>query len=233
MESLLVKKGKKIKNSVIVLGIILFILIIIDVLPFWFMWAGNNAPDYPSQLKLQKKAVETSILRFQKIYTINNVLPLLVLSEDYTTAIDYYRELEILNGADNFNTKLIIYALINTGNYNEALSYAYLINDKSKMAQIYLRMQDYHKAEVLINELMSKNSISVSTYLYKAELEYAKGNIKEASIYADKVLSMSPTYYDVLYLKSKICKKQNNKTDAKRYFYQAKYLEEKRKDMYK
>lgn len=227
------KITKRTKNVIIISLVIVVIFIILDVLPFWFMWAGITAPVFSDQMALQKKAVKVSVFRFQKIYTINNILPMFVLSGDYDEAIKCYKELELLDGADNFNTRLVIYALINKGEYIEALSYAQLINDKSKMAQIYIKLGDYPKANILINELLSEKNVDISTYAYKAELAYAQGKIEEAGKYADIVLNKSSAYLDILYLKSKICKKQGKDVDARKYFNQAKYIEDMRKSLYR
>lgn len=227
------KITKRAKYIIIISSVLSLFFIILNILPFWLMWAGITAPEYKNQLSLQKMAVQTSVFRYQKIYTRNNLLPTLVLSGDYDTAIKYYKELEILNGADNFNTKLVIYSYINIGDYNEALNYASLIKDKSKMAQIYIKMEDYPKAAILVDELMTRKPVAISTYAYKSELEYVQGNIESAEIYANKVLAVSPAYLDVLYLKAKICKRQGKDDDARKYFNQAKYIDDKRKSLYR
>ena len=101
------------------------------------------------------------------------------------------------------------------------------------MAQIYIKLGDYPKAKILVNELLSAKHVDISTYAYKAELAYAEGNIGEANKYADIVMGKSSAYLDILYLKSKICKKQGKDAEAKRYFNQAQYIEDKRKSIYR
>ncbi len=225
-------KTIKVKSIIIGLFISMAIFVVIDIIPFVLLWAGLSAHGISEQGTLQKWAVKTSVFKFQKIYTRNSILPLLVLTGDYVDAIRYFNELEALDGADNLNTRLAIYAYIQTGDYNTALSYANLIDDKNRIAQIYIKLKDYAKAGIIVENLLRENPVKVSTYLYKSEILFNDGKYGEAENYVNKALKMSPTYIDALYLKSKILNKIGKGTDAKRCFSQAKYLESQRKSFY-
>ena len=219
------EKTIRLKSIVVGLLVALITFIIVDVTPFLFLWAGLSSQRYDTQLALQKWAVKTSVFRFQKVYTRNSILPLLVLSGDYTTAISYFDDLEALGSADNFNTKLAIFSYIKIGEFDKALSYAILINDKSRMAQIYIKQKDYAKANIMVESLMLDNPVKISTYVYKSEMLYDGGKYNEANSYIDKALNISPTYIDALYLKSRIMGKLGNSVESKKCFNQAKYLD--------
>lgn len=225
-------KNVKIKSIVIGLCITLAVFVVIDIIPFVLLWAGLSAQGVSEQITLQKWAVKTSVFKFQKIYTRNSILPLLVLTGDYVDAIHYFNELEYLDGADNLNTSLAIYSYIQSGDYNTALTYAHLIDDKSRTAQIYLKLKDYKKAKIIVDKLLRENPVKISTYLYKSEILFYEGKYADAENYVNKALHMSPAYIDALYLKSRILNKVGRSVDAKRCFSQAKYLESQRKSYY-
>ena len=225
-------KTIKVKTIVTGLFIAMAVFVIVDIIPFIFLWAGLSARGTFEQITLQKWAVKTSVFKFQKIYTRNSVLPLLVLTGDYVDAIHYFRELELLDGADNLNTRLAIYSYIQTGDYRSALQYAHLIDDKSRAAQIYIKLKDFKKAAILVESLLRENPVKISTYLYKSELLFNEGRYGDAETYVNKALGISPTYVDALYLKSRILNKTGRGAEAKRCFNQAKYLESKRKSIY-
>ena len=225
-------KNVKVKSVVIGLCIAFAIFVVVDIIPFVLLWAGLSAQGISEQVTLQRWAVKTSVFKFQKIYTRNSILPLLVLTGDYVDAIHYFNELEYLDGADNFNTRLAIYSYIQTGDYSTALSYAHLIDDRSRAAQIYIKLKDYKKAKIIVDKLLRENPVKISTYLYKSEILFYEGKYGDAENYVNKVLQMSPTYIDALYLKSRILNKVGRGADAKRCFSQAKYLESKKKSYY-
>ena len=194
----------KVKSIIITIFVVVCVFVLIDIIPFLFMWVGLSANEPSNQISLQKMAVKTSVLRFQKIYTINNVLPLLVLSGDHVTAIKYFNELETLDGADSLNTKLVIYSYIQTGDLQNALKYAKLIGDRKRLAQIFILLKDYDKAENIVDGLLMDKSVMASTYLYKSELLYNEGKYDEANHYVDNALNLSPNFIDGLYLKSRV-----------------------------
>lgn len=227
------EKTIKIKSIIGGLLIALCILIVLDVIPFLFIWTGVLAKNSSDEITLQKWAVKTSVFRFQKIYTRNNLLPQLVLTGDYVTAINYFKELEDLDGADSLNTRLAIYSYIKTGDYDNALMYASLINDRTRLAQIYIQIKDYVKANIVLESLLKEDSAKASTYLYKGEVLLHEGKYQEANNFADKALEKAPNYIDALYLKSKVCTKLGRVAESKKYFSQAKYLESKREEYYK
>jgi len=219
------EKTIKVKSILKGLLIAFCIFILVDIIPFVILWIADSATSTANQIAIQKWAVKTSVFNFQKVYTRNSILPLLVLSEDYGTAIEYYKELEDLQGTDNLNTELIIYSYIRTGDYDNALMYASLINDKSRMAQIYLIKKDYEKADIVTKDLLSEKSIKASSYLYKSEILYHNGDYQQAYDYVDKALNLSPNFVDALYLKARICNNMGKSAEAKKYYSMAKYLD--------
>lgn len=226
------EKTIKIKSIVITVLIFICVFLILDVVPFIFLWAGMSAKGVPNQIELQKWAVKTSVFKFQKIYTRNSILPLLVLSGDHDTAINYFNDLEKLGGADSLNTKLVTYSYIQSGDYENALRYANMINDRSRMVQVYIKLKNYAKANNVVDSLLMEKDIKSSTYLYKSELLYNEGKYVEANNYIDKALKSSSSYIDGLYMKSKILTKLGRTAEANKYFNIAKYAEAKRKEIY-
>lgn len=226
-------KNLKIKSMLAILGIFVLIFVLFNILPFLYLWAGLSAKDYQTQVKLQKGAVQMSVFNFQKVYTRNSVLPILVLTGDYNTAVEYFEDLEELDSIDTLNTKLAIFSYIKIGEFHKALSYAILVKDDSRVAQIYLKLKDYQKANFVVNELLKKKPPNISTYEYKAELLLEENKLKDADMYVDKALEISPTYINALYLKSRICKRLNKSEDSKKYLAKAQYYDNMKKDLSK
>ena len=225
-------KTVKVKSIIITIFLIVLFFVLIDIIPFVFLWVGLSAKSPSNQISLQKWAVKTSVLRFQKIYTINSVLPILVLSGDHVTAIKYFENLELLDGADSINTRLIIYSFIQTGDFDNALKYAQLIGDKKHIAQIYIKKKDYKMAANVVDGMLLDENVKPAAYLYKSELLYNDCRYSEANNYVDKALKLSPSYIDGLYMKSKILAKFGNASESKKYFSKAKYLESVRTEIY-
>lgn len=226
-------KFSKIKSKIFPLVIVFVFFVVLAVLPFLFLWAGFWAKDVQCRISLQKKSVQTSVFVFQKVYTRNSILPLLVLTGDYSTAIKYFEQLEKLGAMNTSNASIAVYSYMKMKDYDNALKYAEIINDKSRLVQIYLIKKEYAKAGNIIDELMSKDSVKVSTYYYKSELLNQEGKTDDALYYVQKALSISPAYVDALYLKSALLAKTGRIKESNEILSKAKHLESYRENIYK
>lgn len=216
----------KCKYTLISGFIILFIIVfLLDTLPFLFLWLSALTSDVEESVNLGKRAVNTSVFKFQKIYAMNYTMSGLVLSKDYVTALEYFNKLEEYGVVDDMTVRLAIYAFIKTGNYDAANFYAFQINDKFKIAQIAIITKDYVRAKRYVDELMKSQKVNALTYLFKSQLLSSENRWIEAEKYVDIALTKSPSFVDALYEKAKICLKLGKQAEYKKYHSQAKLLE--------
>jgi tetratricopeptide (TPR) repeat protein len=110
-------------------------------LPFALVWIFPKDFGLKSQC-MAKFAIKISIFREQKIYTLNNAISQLILSKNYLEAIDYIKELEKLNAEGTVHKYLAAYAYMNLGQYDEALKYAILSNNKKIEKKILNKMRE-------------------------------------------------------------------------------------------
>lgn len=208
----------------IIAGILMFLY----VLPFLYIWASFGESENQNKLDLMKKSVTFSIFKFQKIYTMNSALASLVLTKDYYTVIGYYKELEKLDAVDEGNTYLAVYSYIQTGEYDNALKYSQLFGNKGQQAQIYIKMKDFKKAKILVNEMLNQTPVKPKVYRYKAEIEMGENKWKEANLSIDKALKYSPNSMEALQDKVRISKHLGYKEEYKKNLNKLKLLELKR-----
>lgn len=220
-----------ISSVLIAIGVFLFIWI----LPFLFIWLsfGVNLSNVES-LPYLKKAVQYSIFRTQKLYTLETIIPTLLVLEKDNEAISYYESYEKLKPTDNdLDTKatktLVTYAFINTKNYDKALTLAKETNNLYQQAKIYIAIDDLDNAKNTVEKIFSTRTKSKLPYLYVAQIQLKEGYPNSAHNSIDKLLKINPKHVDALETKAKIFETQGNKTQAEIYYLKAKQIRDERR----
>ena len=200
-----------ISSVLIAIGVFLFIWI----LPFLFIWLsfGVNLSNVES-LPYLKKAVQYSIFRTQKLYTLETIIPTLLVLEKDKEAISYYESYEKLKPTDNdIDTKatktLVTYAFINTKNYDKALTLAKETNNLYQQAKIYIAIEDLDNAKNTVEKIFSTRTKSKLPYLYVAQIQLKEGYPKSANTSIDKLLLVNPQHTEALETKAEILKELN------------------------
>ena len=222
------KKDSKIAVFISGCMILSGILMFLYILPFLYIWASFCETETQDKLDSMKKSVNTSIFEFQKVYTMNSALASLVLTKDYYTVIAYYKDLEKLGAVDEGNTYLAVYSYIQTGEYNNALKYAQMFGNKGQLAQIYIKIKDFKKAKILVNEMLNQKPVKTRVYRYKAEIEMGENNWKEAYNSINKALKFAPNSVEALQDKVRISKHLGYKNEYKKSLNKLKLIELKR-----
>ena len=220
-----------ISSILIAIGVFLFVWI----LPFLFIWLsfGVNLSNVES-LPYLRKAVKYSIFRTQKLYTLESIIPTLLVLEKDKEAISYYGIYEKLNPTDDdLDTKatktLVTYAYIRTKNYDKALEISKETNNLYQQAKIYVEINDLDKAKETVEKIFSTKTQSKLPYLYVAQIQLKEGYPNSAHNSIDKLLKVKPTHIDALKTKAKIFEAQGNKTQAEIYYLKAKQIKDGRK----
>ena len=220
-----------ISSVFVAIGIFCFVWI----LPFLFIWLsfGNNLSNVES-LPYLKKAVKYSIFRAQKLYTLETIIPTLLVLEKDKEAISYYESYKKLNPApDDFNVKatktLVTYAYIRTKNYDKALEIAKETNNLYQQAKIYIAINEIEKAKETVEKIFSTKTQSKLPYLYVAQIQLKEGHPNSAHNSIDKLLEVNKKNTDALETKAKIFESQGNKTQAEIHYLKAKQIKDERK----
>ncbi len=219
-----------ISSVLIAIGIFLFIWI----LPFLFIWLsfGINLSNVES-LPYLKKAVKYSIFRTQKLYTLETIIPTLIVLEKDKEAISYYEIYENLNpDTEDLDAKatktLVTYAYINTKDYDKALTIAKSTNNLYQQAKIYIATNDLDNAKETVEKIFSTKTKSKQPYLYVAQIQLKEGYPNSAHNSIDKLLKVNPKNTDALETKAKIFETQGNKIQAEIYYLKAKQIKDER-----
>lgn len=224
------KKDSKIAIVISSIMILCAVLLFVWVLPFIFVWIAYGDEEN-CQTDYLKKAVKYSIFPVQKAYTIESIMPSLILSGNFEDAIKYYEEYKKTNTDSiikNAITRLAGYAYLHSERYADALEIAKELNDKTFLAQIYIKIGDIDTAKVLVNELLKENPEKTMNYRYLAEVQMGENKWKEAEISINKVLRFAPNNLDVLKDKVEISKQLGKTTEYKKYSKRVKEIEYKR-----
>ena len=220
-----------ISSVLIAIGIFLFIW----VLPFLFVWLsfGVNISNVES-LPYLKKAVKYSIFRTQKLYTLERIIPPLIILEKNKEAISYYEIYEKLNPnnedfATNATKTLVTYAYIRTKDYDKALTIAKSTNNLYQQAKIYIATNDLDNAKETVEKIFSTKTKSKRPYLYVAQIQLKEGHLKSAHNSIDKLLKIKPQHTEALETKAKIFEAQGNKVQAEIHYLKAKQIKDERR----
>lgn len=224
------KKDSKIAAVISSIMILFAVLLFIRALPYIYVWIAYGA-EKNVQTEYLEKAVKYSVFPDQKAYTIEAIMPSLVLSGNFEDAIKYYEEYKKTNTDSiikNAITHLAGYAYLHSERYADALEIAKELNDKTFLAQIYMKIGDVNTAKVLVNELVKENPEKVMNYRYLAEVQMGENKWKEAEISINKVLEFAPNNLDVLKDKVEISKQLGKTKEYKIYSKKVKEIEYKR-----
>ena len=215
-------------SSVLVgLGVLLFIW----VLPLIFTWlAFSSSIEYrANEISYFKKAINCSIFKWQKIYSIENIIPSLLVSEQYDEVIKYYEQMEKYNIETNIAKTLSTYAYIETGKYDKALQLAKETNSLYQQARIYVDTKDLDNAKKTVEKIFSTKKNAPNAYLYIAEIQLLEGHPKSALQSIDKLLAINPKHVEALEVKAKIYESLGQKIKAEVHHLKAKQIKDERK----
>ena len=219
-----------ISSTLIAIGAFLFVWI----LPFLFIWLsfGVNLSNVES-LPYLRKAVQYSIFRTQKLYTLETIIPTLLVLDKNEEAISYYEAYEKLNPSDeDIDSKatktLATYAYIRTKNYDKALEIAKETNNLYQQAKIYIAIDELDKAKETVEKIFSTRTPSKLPYLYVAQIQLKEGYPNSAHNSIDKLLKVNPKNTDALETKARIFEAQGNKTQAEIHYLKAKQIKDER-----
>ncbi len=225
------KKDSKVAITISSILITFAILLFIWILPFLYVWISFEIPDKNTQINYLKKAVKYSIFPVQKVYTIESIMPSLVLTGQYEQAIKYYIEYEKSDTNSLIRDAikhLAAYAYLHTDNYAEALKIAKETNNKTLQAQVYIKIRDFETAKTIVNELLKENPERLMNYRYVAEIQMGENKWKEAEVSINKVINFAPNNIEVLKDKAEISKQLGKTNDYKKYSKKIKEIEYKR-----
>lgn len=225
------KKDSKIAIILSSILIAFAILLFIWILPFLYVWIAFGTSDKNSETDYLKKAVKFSIFQTQKIYTIESIMPSLLLTGQYEQVIKYYLEYKKINthsAAKNAIKHLAAYAYLHSENYAEALEIGKETNSKIIQTQVYIKIRDFETAKVLVNEMFKEKPENLMNYRYVAEIQMGENKWKDAEISINKVLSFAPNNLDVLKDKAEISKQLGKTNDYNKYSKKIKEIEYKR-----
>ncbi len=220
-----------ISSVFVAIGIFFFIWI----LPFLFIWMsfGTELSNSDS-LPYLRKAVKYSMFKAQKLYTIESIIPTLLVLGNNKEAISYYEIYEKLEPHnDDIEVKatktLITYAYINTKDYNKALTLAKETNNLYQQAKIYIATNDLDKAKETVEKIFSTKTKSKLPYLYIAQIQLKEGYPQSAIESIDKLLNINPQHIEALEVKAKIYEALGKKTQAEIHYLKAKQIKDERK----
>ena len=220
-----------ISSIMIFIGLFLFVWI----LPFLFVWLsfGTELSNEESLPYLQK-AVKYSIFKPQKLYTLETIIPTLLVLDKNKEAISYYEIYEKQHpDNDNLNTKatktLVTYAYIKTNNYDKALTIAKDTNNLYQQAKIYIATNNLDMAKKTVEEIFSTKTKSKLPYLYVAQIQLKEGYPKSANTSIDKLLLVNPQHTEALETKAEILKALGLTDEYNKYVRKIEKLKKERK----
>ncbi|MBQ8668830.1 hypothetical protein IJ472_03540 [bacterium] len=220
-----------ISSIMIFIGLFLFVWI----LPFLFVWLsfGTELSNEESLPYLQK-AVKYSIFKPQKLYTLETIIPTLLVLDKNKEAISYYEIYEKQHpDNDNLNTKatktLVTYAYIKTNNYDKALRIAKDTNNLYQQAKIYIATNNLDMAKKTVEEIFSTKTKSKLPYLYVAQIQLKEGYPKSANTSIDKLLLVNPQHTEALETKAEILKALGLTDEYNKYVRKIEKLKKERK----
>ncbi len=206
--------------NILSIGLILCgIYIFLFIHPFIYSYIGiiEQGKTNTRNIKWDKLAVQYSIFKPQKKFTINSAIPGLILNKEYDTAINYFKQLENLGLANDKNYYLASFAYEQTKDYENALKYAKKSNDKLRETRVYIKMKDFDNAQKLVDDLSKEKPLKPRIYLYQAELYMGQNKWKEANITIDKFLKINPKSVEALQDKARISRRLGNLKAYRKY----------------
>lgn len=224
-------KDSKIASIISSMMILFAIVLFIWILPFIYVWVAFSSPDMENQTTSLRKAVKFSVFPVQKVYTIESIIPSLILSSNYDEAIKNYEEYKKTNTNSpikNRIKRLAGYAYLHSDKYAEALEIAKELDDKQFLTQIYIKIGNIDTAKVLVQELLKEQPEKIMNYRYLAEIKMSENNWHEADILINKVLKATPNNLEVLKDKTEIAKQLGKTSEYKTYSKRIKEIEYKR-----
>lgn len=197
--------------TLIILGIFVFLFIH----PFIYSYIGiiEQGKTNIRNTKWDKLAVKYSIFKKQKKFTINAAMPSLILSKEYSTAVEYLKKLEDMDIATARNYYFASYASEQLKDYNKALEYAKKSNDQFREAKVYIKMKNFNNAQNVLDNLAKEKPVKPRVYLYDAELKMAQNKWPEANTSINKFLKINPNSKEALQDKAEISKQLGNMKD--------------------
>lgn len=218
-----------ISSVLVAVGVLLFLWI----LPLIFTWLAYGGYDRQEEISYLKKAIACSIFKWQKLYTLENILPSLLLAEKYDEAIMYFERMEKDNIETSASKFLVINAYIKQKKYDKALQLAKEIDDQYKLARIYIETNDLANAKKAVEKIFSTKKKAPNAYLYVAEIQLKEGHPKSALQSIDKLLAINPKHIEAIEVKAKIYEALGQKTNAEAYYLKAKQRKDEFRQKYK
>ena len=131
-------------TSMILVGLVVFLLIC----PYLYIYIGiaNDDTSIEDEIHWSKKAINSSIFKFQKEYTIDYTIGPLMLIKDYGTALDYINDLEDFGGLKKHHLYYASICCIHQGMYDKALEYAKRSKNKILQLKIYINLKKFFKS---------------------------------------------------------------------------------------
>lgn len=227
------------KNKVIIIFSIIITVVLLlcyYALPFVLVEVAYAQPNRRISSKYFEKAVSYSHFRHQKVYTIEAIMPNLILAQRYDVAIEYYKQYKAASGGKSFMsptiTLMAAQAYFQKGDNNTALKLGEEINNEFFIAKVCVKTKNYKRAMEISQNILKSNRPEVRkelAYLYIGQIQMSEGEWKEANKSIDKVLHVTPENIEALNCKIQIAKKLGNNSDYNKYSAQLKQVEEKRK----
>lgn len=231
------KTDSKIAIGISSILVAIAIFLFIWSLPLIYSWIALSSPFSNSeqnnkkhtQSEYFKKAVKYSVFKWQKIYTIENLIPTLLLSNEYNEVIKYYEQMEKANIETNIAKSLSTFAYIKVGKYDKALQLAKETNNLYQQAKIYIATNNLDMAKKTVEEIFSTKTKSKLPYLYVAQIQLKEGYPKSANTSIDKLLLVNPQHTEALETKAEILKALGLTNEYNKYVRKIEKLKKERK----
>ncbi len=223
------EKGNKIATGISAVLIILAIALFVLGLPYILVMAASTTqPHSIEETNYLKNAVKFSILKNQKIYAIDYLLPSLTAQMKYDEAISYYEKYKNYNLTKASKT-IITFAYLQKGEYEKALTLAEENNSLYFKAQAYIKLNRLDEAKKTVEEIFSTKTTSKQPYLYVAQIQLKEGNLKSANESIDKLLSVNSQHLEALETKTEILKALGKTKEYEEYTQKANKIKQDRK----
>lgn len=217
------KTDNKIATGISIGLICLSVILFIFGLPYVLVLGSYSTKPYSAEeVDYLKKAVNCSLLKSQKLYTLNHIIPSLMAQNKVDETIAYFEKYEnIYPKTDNLDTRatktLVAMAYIEKGQYEKALILAESTNNLYQKANIYIKTNKLDAAKKTVEEIFSTKTKSKIPYLYVAQIQLKEGHLKSANESIDKLLTTSPQHLEALKTKAEILKALGKTTEYQKY----------------
>ncbi|MCM1338530.1 MAG: hypothetical protein NC191_02535 [Muribaculaceae bacterium] len=212
---------KKINLGMLIFSVLvlIFALIAIWITPFLLVWKAWSIQDGSEQADYLRKAVKYSVFIPQKTYTLEAIMPILVITQNYDEAIEYYLKYEKISTGENRKgiQYLAAYSYFKTGDYNAALNLAKELNSDTLLIQIYTKTGELKAAKNLLKNRIKKNPKSAANYRYIAGIKMKENKWKEAETAINTALEFAPNNIEALQDKVEICRQLGKFDEGKKY----------------